>query len=103
MNLKLFPNDVKVDFVVGNKELFRIPDEIKQIAFNKSGFLVGISTKLNKFYIFDYFGHNLIGIIIYFHDRKYNIKNFCFDNENNLYISYEFFLQGNIINSGIKK
>jgi len=103
MNLKLFPNDVKVDFVVGNKELFRIPDEIKQIAFNKSGFLVGISTKLNKFYIFDYFGHNLIGIIIYFHDRKYNIKNFCFDYENNLYIAYEFFLQGNINNSGIKK
>ena len=103
MNLKLFPNDVKVDFVVGNKELFRIPDEIKQIAFNKSGFLVGISTKLNKFYIFDYFGHNLIGIIIYFHDRKYNIKNFCFDYENNLYIAYEFINQGNIINSGIKK
>ena len=103
MNLKLFPNEVKIDFIVGNKELFRIPDEIKQISFNKSGSLVGISTKLNKFYIYDYFGHNLIGMITYFHDKKYKIKNFCFNESNNLYIAYEYVLQGNIINSGIKE
>ena len=103
MNLKLFPNEVKIDFIVGNKELFRIPDEIKQISFNKSGSLVGVSTKLNKFYIYDYFGHNLIGMITYFHDKKYKIKNFCFNESNNLYIAYEFVLQGNIINSGIKE
>ena len=103
MNLKLFPSEVKVDFIVGNKELFRIPDEIKQISFNKSGSLVGISTKLNKFYIYDYFGYNIIGIILYFHEKKYKIKNFCFNNINNLYIAYEYILQGNIINSGIKE
>ena len=103
MNLKLFPNEVKVDFTVGNKELFRIQDEIKQIQFNKSGSLVGVSTKLYKFYLFDYWGHTLIGIISYFHDKKYKIKNFCFNEKNNLYIAYEFILQGNIINSGIKE
>ena len=103
MNLKLFPNEVKVDFIVGNKELFRIPDEIKQISFNKSGSLVGISTKLNKFYIYDYFGYNIIGIILYFHEKRYKIKNFCFNNINNLYIAYEYILQGNIINSCIKE
>ena len=103
MNLKLFPNEVKVDFVVGNKELFRIQDEIKQIQFNKSGSLVGVSTKLNKFYLFDYYGHTLIGIITYFHDRKYKIKNFCFNETNNLYIAYEYTIQPNVINSGIKE
>ena len=103
MNLKLFPNEVKIEFIVGNKELFRIPDEIKQISFNKSGALVGISTKQNKFYIYDYFGHNIIGYILYFCEKKYKIKNFCFNKANNLYIAYEFNLQGNIINSGIKE
>ena len=105
MNLKLFPNEVKVDFTVGNKELFRIQDEIKQIQFNKSGSLVGVSTKLNKFYLFDYWGHTLIGIISYFHDKKYKIKNFCFNETNNLYIAYEYLIQvqGNIVNSGIKE
>ena len=103
MNLKLFPNEVKIDFIFGNKELFRVPDEIKQISFNKSGSLVGISTKLNKFYLYDYFGHNLIGSIIYFHEKKYKIKTFCFDEKNNLYITYEDIIQEDIINTGIKK
>ena len=103
MNLKLFPNEVKIDFIFGNKELFRVPDEIKQISFNKSGSLVGISTKLNKFYLYDYFGHNLIGSIIYFQEKKYKIKTFCFDEKNNLYITYEDIIQEDIINTGIKK
>ena len=103
MNLKLFPNEVKVDFIVGNKELFRVPDEIKQISFNKSGSLVGISTKLNKFYLYDYFGHNLIASILYFHENKYIIKSFCFNEKNNLYIAYEYSIQEEDINSGIKE
>ena len=103
MNLKLFPNEVKVDFIVGNKELFRVPDEIKQISFNKSGSLVGISTKLNKFYLYDYFGHNLIASILYFHENKYIIKSFCFNEKNNLYIAYEYNLEGENICSGIKE
>ena len=103
MNLKLFPNEVKVDFVVGNKELLRVPDEIKQISFNKYGSLVGISTKLNKFYLYDYFGHNIIGSILYFSELKYKIKAFCFDAKNNLYIAYEYNLEEDIINSGIKE
>jgi hypothetical protein len=62
-----------------------------------------VSTKLNKFYLFDYYGHTLIGIITYFHDRKYKIKNFCFNETNNLYIAYEYTIQPNVINSGIKE
>ena len=89
MNLKLFPNAVKVDFVVGNKELFRIQDEIKQISFNKYGSLVGLSTKQNKFYIFDFFGRSMLGLITYFNENKYKINNFCFDENNNLYIAFE--------------
>ena len=103
MNLKLFPNEVKIDFIFGNKDLFRVPDEIKQISFNKSGSLVGISTKLNKFYLYDYFGHNLIGIILYFHELQYKIKTFCFDEKNNLYIIYEDTIQEDITNTRIKK
>ena len=103
MNLKLFPNEVKIDFIFGNKELLRVPDEIKQISFNKSGSLVGISTKLNKFYLYDYFGHNLIGSILYFHEKKYKIKTFCFDDKNNLYIVYEEIIQDDLINTRIKK
>ena len=102
MNLKLFPNEVKVDFIVGNKELFRIPEEIKQISFNKSGSLVGISTKQNKLYIYDFFARNLIGSILFFHEKKYQIKNFCFNEANNLYIAYEYIIQENT-NSGIKE
>ena len=103
MNLKLFPNEVKVDFIIGNKELFRISDEIKQISFNKSGSLVGIATKQNKFYIYDYFGRNLICSILYYYEKKYKIKNFCFNETNNLYIAYEYNIQENVINSGIKE
>ena len=104
MNLKLFPNVVKVDFIVGTKELVRIQDEIKQISFNKYGSLVGLSTKQNKFYIFDFFGRSIIGVIIYFYEKRYKIKNFCFDENNNLYIAYEYDSEENknIINSGIK-
>ena len=89
MNLKLFPNAVKVDFVVGNKELFRIQDEIKQISFNKYGSLIGLSTKQNKFYLFDFFGRSMLGLITYFNENKYKINNFCFDENNNLYIVFE--------------
>ena len=103
MNLKLFPNEVKVDFIVGNKELLRVPDEIKQISFNKYGSLVGISTKLNKFYLYDFFGHNIIGSILYFFEKKYKINTFCFDEKNNLYIAFEYEIEGDIINSGIKE
>lgn len=89
MNLKLFPNVVKVDFVVGTKELFRIQDEIKLISFNKYGSLVGLSTKQNKFYLFDFFGRSMLGLITYFNENKYKINNFCFDENNNLYIVFE--------------
>ena len=106
MNLKLFPNVVKVDFVVGTKELFRLQDEIKQISFNKYGSLVGLSTKQSKFYIFDFFGRSIFGIITYFFEKKYKIKNFCFDENNNLYIAFEYIIlkdNNNMIYSGIKK
>ena len=106
MNLKLFPNVVKVDFVVGTKELFRLQDEIKQISFNKYGSLVGLSTKQSKFYIFDFFGRSIFGIITYFFEKKYKIKNFCFDENNVLYIAFEYILEKdniNIIYSGIKQ
>ena len=106
MNLKLFPNVVKVDFVAGTKEFFRIQDEIKQISFNKYGSIVGISTKQNKFYLFDFFGRSILGIITYFYDKKYKIKSFCFDENNNLYIAYDYIISKenkNEINSGIKQ
>ena len=105
MNLKLFPNVVKVDFIVGNKELCRIQDEIKQISFNKYGSLVGLSTKQNKFYLFDFFGRSILGVITYFHENKYKINNFCFDENNNLYIAFEYESKENINikNSGIKQ
>ena len=105
MNLKLFPNVVKVDFVVGTKELFRIQDEIKQISFNKYGSLVGLSTKQNKFYLFDFFGRSILGVITYFHENKYKINNFCFDENNNLYIAFEYESKENINikYSGIKQ
>ena len=105
MNLKLFPNVVKVDFVVGTKELFRIQDEIKQISFNKYGSLVGLSTKQNKFYLFDFFGRSILGVITYFHENKYKINNFCFDENNNLYIAFEYESKENIniLYSGIKQ
>ena len=105
MNLKLFPNVVKVDFVVGTKELFRIQDEIKQILFNKYGSLVGLSTKQNKFYLFDFFGRSILGAITYFHENKYKINNFCFDENNNLYIAFEYESKENINikYSGIKQ
>ena len=107
MNLKLFPNVVKVDFVVGTKELFRIQDEIKLISFNKYGSLVGLSTKQSKFYIFDFFGRSVLGVIPYFFEKKYKIKNFCFDENNNLYIAYEYTItkenNNSILYSGIKQ
>ena len=105
MNLKLFPNVVKVDFVVGTKELFRIQDEIKQISFNKYGSLVGLSTKQNKFYLFDFFGRSILGVVTYFHENKYKINNFCFDENNNLYIAFEYESKENIniLYSGIKQ
>ena len=107
MNLKLFPNVVKVDFVVGTKELFRLQDEIKQISFNKYGSLVGLSTKQSKFYIFDFFGRSVLGIIPYFYEKKYKIKNFCFDENNNLYIAYEYTIikenNNSVLYSGIKQ
>ena len=105
MNLKLFPNVVKVDFVVGTKELFRIQDEIKLISFNKYGSLVGLSTKQNKFYLFDFFGRSILGVITYFHENKYKINNFCFDDNNILYIAFEYESKGNINikYSGIKQ
>ena len=105
MNLKLFPNVVKIDFIVGTKELFRIQDEIKQISFNKYGSLVGLSTKQNKFYLFDFFGRSILGVITYFHENKYKINNFCFDENNNLYIAFEYESKENINikYSGIKQ
>ena len=105
MNLKLFPNVVKVDFVVGTKELFRIQDEIKLISFNKYGSLVGLSTKQNKFYLFDFFGRSILGVITYFHENKYKINNFCFDDNNILYIAFEYESKENINikYSGIKQ
>ena len=105
MNLKLFPNVVKVDFVVGTKELFRIQDEIKLISFNKYGSLVGLSTKQNKFYLFDFFGRRILGVITYFHENKYKINNFCFDDNNILYIAFEYESKENINikYSGIKQ
>ena len=105
MNLKLFPNVVKVDFVVGTKELFRIQDEIKLISFNKYGSLVGLSTKQNKFYLFDFFGRSILGVITYFHENKYKINNFCFDDNNILYIAFEYESNENINikYSGIKQ
>jgi len=107
MNLKLFPNVVKVDFVVGTKELFRLQDEIKQISFNKYGSLVGLSTKQSKFYIFDFFGRSVLGVIPYFFEKKYKIKNFCFDENNNLYIAYEYTIikenNNSVLYSGIKQ
>ena len=105
MNLKLFPNAVKVDFVVGTKELFRIQDEIKLISFNKYGSLVGLSTKQNKFYLFDFFGRSILGVITYFHENKYKINNFCFDDNNILYIAFEYESKENINikYSGIKQ
>ena len=107
MNLKLFPNEVKVDFIVGTKELFRIQDEIKKISFNKYGSIVGLSTKQNKFYLFDFFGRSILGIITYFYEKKFKIKHFCFDEKNNLYIAYEYILSkennNNEIISGIKQ
>ena len=105
MNLKLFPNVVKIDFIVGTKELFRIQDEIKQILFNKYGSLVGLSTKQNKFYLFDFFGRSILGAITYFHENKYKINNFCFDENNNLYIAFEYESKENINikYSGIKQ
>ena len=105
MNLKLFPNVVKVDFVVRTKELFRIQDEIKLISFNKYGSLVGLSTKQNKFYLFDFFGRSILGVITYFHENKYKINNFCFDDNNILYIAFEYESKENINikYSGIKQ
>ena len=105
MNLKLFPNVVKVDFVIGTKELFRIQDEIKLISFNKYGSLVGLSTKQNKFYLFDFFGRSILGVITYFHENKYKINNFCFDDNNILYIAFEYESKENINikYSGIKQ
>ena len=107
MNLKLFPNVVKVDFIVGTKELFRLQDEIKQISFNKYGSLVGLSTKQSKFYIFDFFGRSVLGVIPYFFEKKYKIKNFCFDENNNLYIAYEYTIikenNNSVLYSGIKQ
>ena len=105
MNLKLFPNVVKVDFVVGTKELFRIQDEIKLISFNKYGSLVGLSTKQNKFYLFDFFVRSILGVITYFHENKYKINNFCFDDNNILYIAFEYESKENINikYSGIKQ
>ena len=107
MNLKLFPNVLKVDFVVGTKELFRLQDEIKQISFNKYGSLVGLSTKQSKFYIFDFFGRSVLGVIPYFFEKKYKIKNFCFDENNNLYIAYEYTIikenNNSVLYSGIKQ
>ena len=105
MNLKLFPNVVKVDFIVGTKELVRIQDEIKQISFNKYGSLVGLSTKQNKFYLFDFFGRSILGVITYFHENKYKINNFCFDDNNILYIAFEYESKENINikYSGIKQ
>ena len=105
MNLKLFPNVVKVDFIVGTKELFRIQDEIKLISFNKYGSLVGLSTKQNKFYLFDFFGRSILGVITYFHENKYKINNFCFDDNNILYIAFEYESKENINikYSGIKQ
>ena len=105
MNLKLFPNVVKVDFVVGTKELFRIQDEIKLISFNKYGSLVGLSTKQNKFYLFDFFGRSILGVITFFHENKYKINNFCFDDNNILYIAFEYESKENINikYSGIKQ
>ena len=98
---------VKVDFVVGTKELFRLQDEIKQISFNKYGSLVGLSTKQSKFYIFDFFGRSVLGVIPYFFEKKYKIKNFCFDENNNLYIAYEYTIikenNNSVLYSGIKQ
>ena len=105
MNKKLFPNEVELDFVVLDKELFRIPEEIKHIKFNDAGSLVGVLSKTQKLYIFDFFGRSLLAQINYFYQKKYNINSFCFDDQNILYIAYELISDEklNISKSGIKE
>ena len=105
MNKKLFPNEVELDFVVLDKELFRIPEEIKHIKFNDAGSLVGVLSKIQKLYIFDFFGRSLLAQINYFYQKKYNINSFCFDEQNILYIAYEVITNENLntSKSGIKE
>ena len=78
MNIKLFPNEVGVEFYFTPPEIYKCADDIKIISINNEGTIIIAITKINEIKIIDFMGKCLIDNIKYFNENNFNI-NWSFD------------------------
>ncbi len=90
MNIKLFPNEVNVDFYFTPPEIYKSNEDIKLISFNEEGTIVIIATKSNEIRIFDFIGRIILESSKFFSENEYKIKAFSWgNNSEKLYVTYE--------------
>ena len=90
MNIKLFPNEVGVEFYFTPPEIYKCADDIKIISINNEGTIIIAITKINEIKIIDFMGKCLIDNIKYFNENNLNIKsiNWSFDYQS-IFVIYE--------------
>ena len=102
MNIKLFPNEVGVEFYFTPPEIYKCADDIKIISINNEGTIIIAITKINEIKIIDFMGKCLIDNIKYFNENNLNIKsiNWSFDYQS-VYVIYEkdAFVNNNNVNN----
>ena len=90
MNIKLFPNEVNVDFYFTPPEIYKSNEDIKLISFNEEGTIVIMATKSNEIRIFDFIGRIILDSSKFFSENEYKIKAFSWGyNSEKLYVTYE--------------
>ena len=90
MNIKLFPNEVNIEFYYTPPEKYKSNEDIKLISFNEDGTIVVIATKSNEIRIFDFIGRVILGNSKFFSENEYKIKSFSWGyNSEKLYVTYE--------------
>ncbi len=90
MNIKLFPNEVNIEFYYTPPEIYKSNEDIKLISFNEDGTIVVIATKSNEIRIFDFIGRVILGNSKFFSENEYKIKAFSWGyNSEKLYVTYE--------------
>ena len=90
MNIKLFPNEVNIEFYYTPPEIYKSNEDIKLISFNEDGTIVVIATKSNEIRIFDFIGRVILGNSKFFSENEYKIKSFSWGyNSEKLYVTYE--------------
>ena len=90
MNIKLFPNEVGVEFYFTPPEIYKCVDDIKIISINNEGTIIVAITKINEIKIIDFMGKCLIDNIKFFNENNLNIKsvNWSLDFQS-IYVIYE--------------